>query len=295
MALSTKSILNIHPCYSTSGHTKYGRMHLPVAPKCNIGCNYCDRRVGVSYHSYRPALAEKIISPQEALQLVSKYISQDWLKVAGIAGPGEPLYNEETFETLELINDRYPNLILCVATNGLLLPRYAEELAALGVRTITVTINSIDSKIGSKIYSYVNFDDQKLLGEEGVGFLLEKQLQGITEAVKLGIIVKINTVLIPGINDNELTKIAKETSKRGASIQNITPLIPLAKFKSLEPPSCEQLSKARAECEKIIPQFRQCQQCRADSIGIPGLSELSPSKIFEPTGTRTSKLFLNHE
>lgn len=250
---------------------------MSVATKCNISCNYCDRRVGVSYHSYRPALAEKIISPNEALQLVSKYISQDWLKVTGIAGPGEPLCNQETFETLGLVHAQYPELILCVSTNGLLLPRYAGELAALGVRTITVTINSIDPKIGSKIYSYVNFDDQKLVGEEGVGFLLENQLQGIKEAVKLDIIVKINTVLIPGINDNELTKIATETSKRGASIQNITPLIPLSKFKSLEPPSCEQLRKARAECEKIIPQFRKCQQCRADSIRIPGLEALSPS------------------
>jgi len=236
--------------------------------------------VGVSYHSYRPALAEKIISPNAALQLVSKYISQDWLKVAGIAGPGEPLCNQETFETLELIHARYPNLILCVATNGLLLPRYAEELAALGVRTITVTINSIDSKIGAKIYSYVKLDGRKLIGVEGVGFLLENQLQGITEAVKLDIIVKINTVLVPGINDNELTKIAKETSKRGARIQNITPLIPLAKFKSLEPPSCEQLRKARVECEKIIPQFRKCQQCRADSIGIPGLEALGIVRRF---------------
>jgi len=215
-------------------------------------------------------LAEKIILPAEALQLISKYITQDWLKVAGIAGPGEPLYNEETFETLRLIHTQYPKLILCVATNGLLLPQYAGELAALGVRTITVTINFIDPKIGAKIYSYVNFDNQKLLGAEGAAFLLENQLQGIKEVVKFGIIVKINTVLITGINDNELTKIAKETSERGASIQNIIPLIPLAKFKSLEPPTCEQLRKARDECKQIIAQFKKCQQCRADSIGIPG-------------------------
>ena len=32
-----------HPCYSAEAHTKYARMHLPVAPACNIQCNYCNR------------------------------------------------------------------------------------------------------------------------------------------------------------------------------------------------------------------------------------------------------------
>ena len=268
--------LERHPCYSHSAHFRYGRIHLPVAPECNLGCNYCERQIGgMSYHSYRPAVAGRILTPEEALSEVAQYVEYANLTVVGIAGPGEPLYNHSTFETLRLARDNYPELMLCLSTNGLLLPKYAEGLRDLGVRTITVTLNTIDPEIGKTIYAYVKYNGEVLRGVEGAKILLENQLTGIEKAVRLGLTVKVNSILLPGINDNgHLEKVARTVKKLGVYIQNITPLIPLGRFKHLEASSCDELCWTRSCCEQIIRQFRLCRQCRADSVGIPGRSQL---------------------
>jgi nitrogen fixation protein NifB len=264
--------LERHPCYSHSAHFKYGRIHLPVAAECNLGCNYCERQIGgMSYHSYRPAVADRILTPEEALSEVTQYVNDANFTVVGIAGPGEPLYNLSTFETLRLVRDNYPELILCLSSNGLLLPKYAEWLRNLGVQTITVTLNAVDPDIGRRLYAYVRYDGELLKGVEGARILLENQLSGIEKAVRLGLVVKINSILVPGINDDgHLVKVARTVKKLDAYIQNITPLIPLGRFKHLEAPSCDELRWTRFQCEQIIGQFRLCRQCRADSAGIPG-------------------------
>lgn len=268
--------LEKHPCYSHSAHFKYGRIHLPVAPDCNLGCNYCERRIGgMTYHSYRPAVTDRVLTPEEALSEVARYAGDVNLTVVGIAGPGEPLYNHSTLETLRLVHDSYPDLMLCLSTNGLLLPKYVELLCDLGVRTVTVTLNTIDPEIGRRVYAYVKYDGEVLKGVEGAEILLRNQLTGIEKAVKLGLVVKVNSILIHGINDDgHLVKVARRVKTLGVYIQNITPLIPLGRFRHLEAPSCDELSRTRSRCEQIIGQFRLCRQCRADSVGIPGREQL---------------------
>jgi nitrogen fixation protein NifB len=252
-----------HPCY-INGHSSYGRIHLPVAPECNIKCNYCDQKIGRRYHTFRPSVATKILSPDEALDLVRKYAHNEQLRVVGIAGPGEPLYNENTFETLEKVHTDFPELILCLSTNGLLLEEHAETLKDLGVKACTITINCLDANIGAKIYSYVTYKGNRYEGFEGAQLLIGKQLKGLSRIVEQGIVTKINTILIPGINDVHIAEIATEVKRRGAHLQNITPLIPLAYFKDIRKPTCSEIIDARNTCEKIIPQFRHCKQCRAD-------------------------------
>lgn len=269
--MTVTGILAEHPCFSSKAHKKYGRLHLPVARKCNISCNYCEMRIGgLTYHSYRPATASKILSPLEALEQVSGYANKDWLKVVGIAGPGEPLANHETLEVLDMIHKSYPFLYLCLSTNGLLLPRNAERLANSGVATLTVTVNTVSPGLGAQIYSYITYDSKVVSGTDGAEILIKNQLEGIEKAVELGIIVKVNTVLIPSINMDHAKHVAKEVRSRGATIQNIIPLIPLGKFKQHQAPDCDQLSQTRHICEKLIVQFRQCKQCSADAVGIPG-------------------------
>ena len=73
-----------------------------------------------------------------------------YIKVVAVAGPGEPLANDETFETLRLVGEKYPGIILCLSTNGLLLPDKISELDSLGVSNITVTMNAINPQIGQQ-------------------------------------------------------------------------------------------------------------------------------------------------
>jgi nitrogen fixation protein NifB len=284
-AESWPRFLSRHPCYSPAAHHQYGRIHLPVAARCNLGCGYCERRVGgPTYHAYRPAVAARLVTPEEAVSLVAAHLDESHLTVAAIAGPGEPLCNPETFETLRLIGARLPGLILCLSTNGLLLPECADELHALGVRTLTVTLNAVDPAIGERIYSYADLGGKGLVGREAAAALLARQLEGIRRAVALGIVVKINSILIPGVNgDGHLEKVARAARAAGARMQNITPLIPLGRFRELAPPTCAELHHTRAYCEQILPQFRLCRQCRADAVGVPGRSPASARRPCAPS------------
>ncbi|MGC8937254.1 MAG: radical SAM protein, partial [Candidatus Methanomethylicaceae archaeon] len=154
---------------------------------------------------------------------------------------------------------------------GLLAEEKADDLQRLGVKTVTITVNAINPGVGSKIYDWVKYNGKILRGEEGAGLLISKQLKGIEALVERGIVVKINTVLIPELNMDEIPKIAEEAAKRGASLMNIIPLIPIHRFKNLRGPTCAELEMARSVAERSIPQFRLCRQCRADACGVPGL------------------------
>ncbi len=65
------------------------------------------------------------------------------MKVVGIAGPGDPLANPKTFETFELVKKEFPEMHLCLSTNGLLLTEHLDRLVNLGVHSVTVTINAL--------------------------------------------------------------------------------------------------------------------------------------------------------
>jgi nitrogen fixation protein NifB len=209
--------------------------------------------------------------PEDAVFGVKEAIEKNPLiEVVGISGPGEPLYNEETFETLRLIGEKYPFLKFCVCTNGLLLPEKAQALKELNVKSLTITINAVDPEIASKITSHSIVEGKKIESISGAEFLISRQLEGLKIVSDLGLLIKVNTVLIPGINMDHVRDIAYEVQKRGAYIMNIMPLIPLREFKNLRAPTCEELIFAREQCESIIPIFRACKQCRADACGIPG-------------------------
>lgn len=263
-------LTSAHPCFGVKAHYKVARIHLPVAPKCNIQCNYCIRRINKC--EQRPGVSACIMNTNEAIKrLEAETKSVPNLKVVGIAGPGESLENKATFESLSIIRKRWPELIACLSTNGLLAEEKAERLKELGVRTVTITVNAINPEVGSKIYDWVRYKGRLLKRNEAAKLLIEKQLRGIEALVERGIVVKINTVLMPTINMEEVPRIAEGVARRGASLMNIIPLIPLYRMKDLRVPTCAELEMARGAAERYIPQFRLCKQCRADACGVPGL------------------------
>ena len=256
-----------HPCYSDKACHTFGRCHLPVAPKCNIQCNYCVRDFDCVNES-RPGVTSRVLPPGEALDLVRKVIKEHpYVKVIGIAGPGEPLANPETFEALRLVHEEFPHLIMCISTNGLMLPESIEELAKYDVGNVTVTLNAIDPAIGEKIYSWIEYGGKKYHGREAAELLLSQQMKGIEMAVAKKMFVKINTVYIPGINDEHIPEIAKKVGEMGAFTFNVIPLIPQYKFAGITPPTQKDKREMQDRCAPFIKQMRHCARCRADAIG----------------------------
>jgi len=262
-----------HPCFDRDSHFKVGRIHLPVAPYCNIKCRFCSRKHDCANEN-RPGVTSRIITPQQALELVKQTTGENPLiRVAGIAGPGDPLANQATFETLELIDRHLPHLTKCLSTNGLLLPDRLADLVALHLDTLTVTVNALRPQTAAAIYAYVNYQGQHHTGLPAVELLLDQQLKGIAAAVSAGLRVKVNSVLIPGLNDQELPELAVRLKELGVNLMNIIPLIPQADMAGRPPVEETTLNQARRRCESTIAQFRHCRQCRADAIGIPGLEK----------------------
>jgi len=261
-----------HPCFG-GNHQKNGRMHLAVAPKCNIKCGYCTRRHDCANES-RPGVTSRLLTPEEAIvrvrEVMASPVTGPIIKVIGIAGPGDPLFNDETFETFRMVGQEFPDLIKCLSTNGLLLPEKMPLLAEIGVHSLTVTLNTLDPKVGAKIYSYVYYNGVKYTGETGAALLLANQLEGIRQAAELGMTIKVNTVVIPGVNEEQIPLISKKVRELGAFVMNLMPLIPQADFAGVEPLSSERMDELRAENEKTIGQFKHCRQCRADAVGLIG-------------------------
>ena len=264
--------LREHPCYNEEAHRKYARMHLPVAPKCNIQCNYCNRKYDCSNES-RPGVTSEVLSPEEAVEKIRAVKEKiPYLKVIGIAGPGDPLANEETFRTLELVKNEFPELTLCVSTNGLALPENAQRLYYLGVMFLTVTMNASDPSVGEMIYDRVQWDGRRYTGKEGAGTLMRNQLEGIKKCAELGMMVKINIVMVPGINDEHIPDVVKTVKSLGAYIVNILPLIPVegTRFSDRRAPTPKERKKLMDLCEVDAKMMRHCRQCRADAIGLLG-------------------------
>ncbi|MDD1717856.1 MAG: radical SAM protein [Methanoregulaceae archaeon] len=256
-----------HPCFSEKACHAFGRCHIPVAPKCNIQCNYCIRDFDCVNES-RPGVTTRVLSAREAADMVRKVMEKyQYIKVIGIAGPGEPLANEETFEALRILHEEFPHVIKCISTNGLLLPEKIDLLEKYGVGNITVTLNAIDPEIGAKIYQFVEYGGKRYTGLEGARLLLEKQMEGIEMAIAKKMIVKINTVYIPGINEDHIPEIAKKVGEMGVYTFNVIPLIPQYKFADIAPPTPEMKRKMQDTCAPFVRQMRHCQRCRADAIG----------------------------
>jgi nitrogen fixation protein NifB len=267
-------IANRHPCFSGHANINRGRVHLPVSPVCNIRCRFCKRVFNTDEE--RPGVSAGLVKPAEAAALVRRALELcPEIGVAGIAGPGDTLATSHALETFAHIHQEFPGLINCLSTNGLLLERYAGELTAVGVRTITVTVNAVDPHILDKICGGIVLDGTFYGGLEGASRLIEAQKRGIAKAAGLGALIKINIVLIPAINGRNIADIARMAKEQGAALVNIIPLIPQAEFAGVPPPTCEDLRQAREAAERWLPVFRHCKHCRADACGIPGKSDLS--------------------
>ncbi|MGO9622418.1 MAG: nitrogenase cofactor biosynthesis protein NifB [Desulfobaccales bacterium] len=265
--------LDHHPCFNAEVKGHYGRVHLPVAPKCNILCNYCNRKFDCVNES-RPGVSSAVLSPTQAIAYLEQVLeAEPRITVAGIAGPGDPFANPlETMETLRLIRRQFPDLLLCLASNGLGLLPYLDELAELKVSHVTITVNAVDPEIGSRIYGWVRDQKRVYRGMAAADLLLSRQLAAIAGLKARGLVVKVNTIVIPGVNDHHVPAVARKMVELGVDLLNCMPVYPNADtpFGELPEPEPAAMAAIQAAAEEFLPQMRHCTRCRADAVGLLG-------------------------
>jgi nitrogen fixation protein NifB len=223
-----------------------------------------------------PGNARTLLNPEDALSVMDKALKLcPEIRVAGVAGPGDPLAGPEALEALRLVKREHPDVISCLSTNGLALPERMEEILEAGVQSLTVTVNALDPEILLKVNRGIILNNQFIGGIQAQEILISAQERGIRAAVDNSIAVKINTVLIPEINGRHIEDVAARASDWGAAMMNVIPLIPAREFKGFKAPAPEEHLRAVEAAERRLPVKLNCRRCRADACGVPGVSDFS--------------------
>jgi nitrogen fixation protein NifB len=266
-----------HPCYSEEAHHHYARMHVAVAPACNIQCHYCNRKYDCANES-RPGVVSELLTPDQAVKKVLAVAANiPQMTVLGIAGPGDPLANpERTLSTFRALSEQAPDIKLCVSTNGLALPDLVDALCEHNIDHVTITINCVDPDVGAKIYPWIFWKGRRIKGRKAAEILIEQQQKGLQMLVERGVLVKVNSVMIPGVNDAHLEEVSKVVKAKGAFLHNVMPLIAEAEHGTFfgvmgqRGPTHEELQTLQDACAGDMAMMRHCRQCRADAVGLLG-------------------------
>jgi nitrogen fixation protein NifB len=151
-----------------------------------------------------------------------------------------------------------------------------DEICKYNVDHVTITINMVDPTVGAKIYPWIFWNHKRLTGYEAAKVLHERQMLGLEMLTARGVLTKINSVLIPGVNDEHLIEVNREVKKRGAFLHNIMPLISEAEHGTVfgltgqRGPSASELKAVQDACMGGANLMRHCRQCRADAVGLLG-------------------------
>ena len=257
MLISEKA--QIHPCYDINASKSYGRIHLPVIKSCNISCNYCNRLYDCPNEN-RPGVTSKILSTEHIFDFITANLKKfPNINIIGIAGPGEVFAEPDIFyESIKIVKKYFPELKLCFSTNGFGIIDNIEILEKLKIDYITVTINTLSEETASKIHPIDNVNE-----------LITRQIQGIKELSKTNAVLKINSVFLPDINDNDLIAVAEFAGKTGVFAHNIMPFYPVndSAFENLRIPEFYEINNVRNQCSSYIKQLSHCKRCRADAVG----------------------------
>lgn len=299
-----------HPCYSEEAHHFFARMHVAVAPACNIQCNYCNRKYDCANES-RPGVTSERMTPETALRKVMAVAAKvPQLSVLGVAGPGDSLFDaKKTFETFRLVEKQLPDIKFCISTNGLSLPDHIDEIVQHNIDHVTITINMVDPEVGQAIYPWIYYKGKRYRGIEASRILHERQMEGLEALTAKGVLVKINSVMIPGINDQHLMDVNAAIKARGAFLHNVLPLISDPAhgthfgLTGQRGPSPAELKDLQDKLEGGAKLMRHCRQCRADAVGMLGedlsqdftLDKLDDAVAFDPEARRLYREVVERE
>ena len=151
--------------------------------------------------AYKFLPKEDILSFEEISRL-TRIFSQLGVSKIRLTG-GEPLLRMNVSNLINMINELDGIKDIALTTNAYLLSKQAEKLKQAGLKRITISLDSLDNEV----FKHMN----------GVGFSVDKVLEGIASAQQVGLTpIKINCVVQKGVNDHtivDLAKYCKENNK----------------------------------------------------------------------------------
>ncbi len=159
---------------------KIDYLRLSVTDRCDLRCRYCMPAGGMDFIEH-----SRILSYEQIGTLVRAFVELGIQKVR-ITG-GEPLIRKDIDLLFNTLGAYVPELTL--TTNGTRLSRYASVLVESGVRRVNVSLDTLQKET----YRFITGRDS-----------LASMLEGIETAGRYGLTIKLNTVVMRGVNDHEL-------------------------------------------------------------------------------------------
>ena len=175
-------------------------LRVSITDRCNYRCIYCQSEKEFEFIPH-----QEILRFEEIVEIVQEGVNLGVTKVR-ITG-GEPLVREGIVDFIRHLRKINKLEDISLTTNGFFLPEYAEKLKDAGLNRVNISLDSLQEEKYKKITR---------------GGSLEKALKGIDSALKAGLLpIKINTVLIRGINDDEVEDFVRLALERPLNIRFI--------------------------------------------------------------------------
>ena len=180
-------------------------LRISVTDRCNFRCRYCMPKEIFS-REYEFLARDLLLSFEELTRLTKIAVGVGVEKVR-ITG-GEPLLRKDLEQLIEMLGAVDGLHDITLTTNGVLLDRKAEGLAAAGLRRVTVSLDSLDDEV------FMQMND--------VGFPVQKVLDGIAAAAAAGLApIKVNMVVKRGVNDHSVPEMAEHFRGTGHIVRFI--------------------------------------------------------------------------
>lgn len=178
---------------------KINYLRISVTQRCNFRCLYCMPKIPFDYQP-----KENLLSFEELFLFVKAAIDEGIEKIR-ITG-GEPLLRKDLSIFIKMISDYKSDIDLAITTNGFLLKDFAKDLKNAGLKRLNISLDTLDHK------------KAKTLAQKDI---LDSVLSGIDEALNLDLKVKLNTVALKNLNDDELISLLEFAKSKKAQIRFI--------------------------------------------------------------------------
>ncbi|WP_033601583.1 GTP 3',8-cyclase MoaA [Helicobacter pylori] len=174
-------------------------IRVSVTKQCNFRCQYCMPTTPLNFFD-----DEELLPLDNVLEFLKIAIDEGVKKIR-ITG-GEPLLRKGLDEFIAKLHAYNKEVALVLSTNGFLLKKMAKDLKNAGLSRVNVSLDSLKSDRVLKI-------SQK--------DALKNALEGIEESLKVGLKLKLNTVVIKSVNDDEILELLEYAKKRHIQIRYI--------------------------------------------------------------------------
>ena len=201
---------------------KWGRkityLRISVTDRCNLRCTYCMPEKGMDFINN-----DELLTNEEILR-ISKIMAEIGITKIRLTG-GEPLVRNGIVDLVRKISQISGIHEVCMTTNGILLEGMIDDLKKAGLSRINISLDTMKRGLYKEITR---------------GGDLNKVLKGIDLAIEHGLKVKLNTVIMRGINDDEIDDFVKLTMKKPVDIRFIE-IMPIGEGKGHEAYKTEDL------------------------------------------------------